>query len=925
MLKVPQCKYCNETPYLMAAMVSQGLTLGFTMTTVVKASYRLVPGSSLTPMMPQMPFRGDEWRGEDFHGALHHGSDLVMCKPRTDVLLHATCHVPGGMPTTHCEAGFGVGAWNKKVRVVGDRTWRVGLFGRRPGEAQPFTSMPLDWEHAYGGVNYADNPAGKGFDGDLLPNVEFPAHVLTSYRQKVPPAGFLPINRMWRSRMAKMGSANSSYLEKRFPLQPEDFDWTYFNEAPDDQQLEHPLRGDEQLHFSNLHPEVSEWLVRLPGTRIRCFVEDDAMMVANNGNGPSRIREVEMRCDTIFAHVDDGYIHLLWRGMLPIRSENRAEVRKFYLVEEPLDAPQPAEVHLAAMAKAKDMGEKLATEVEAAVAATKVKVAGILGRYGLAMPADPPADAKPGPSDQQLASFPFNPNGPLPPSAAGSQGDIDRASALREQAMQEFRVLGKANGVDVDGTPSTKPVNILADYKKGLEDSITQLTAQGQPVPKALRDQLKAVSTPGGDPFGIGAIAAEFKKAGMDLGASGNPLAVALASGDTATFLAAAQNRSAASPNSPLPGATPAPATSAVVSLSASAVVGAGTQVAVVDITTGVAFPPPAPRPVGAMSRADTQAFIDQGSRFTGQVMYGADCSQLDLSGHDFTGAMLNEACFRGAKLVGATFSSTLLRNADFIGADLRGAKLNFGDYQGADFSGACLAEAVFNEVAFCSCRFAGADLRGATLNSVLMESVDFSGANLGEAMVAKGVWLKCRLDQAHAVRSCWSEVLITESSLLEADFSRATIHDSVLMGCSAQRLRLVAADLKGMRAFNGTDLQGAVLVGAMMRDTSWMYVRLDEADFSHGDLRQANFMFSSCLKTRFTSADLKLAMLRHARLQGADLRRANLCQATFGRADLTLADLRESNCYETDFQDAITLQAHFEEANLIKTNLRRA
>lgn len=919
--KVPQCTYCNETPYLMAAMVSQGLVPGFTMTTVVKASYQLIPGEPLTPMQPQVPFRGDEWQGDDFQGALHHGTDLVTCKAKTDLLLRATCHAPGGTPVTHCEAGFGVGPWGKMVRVSGDRTWRVGLISRRPGEAQPFTVMPLDWEHAYGGADYPDNPAGKGFNSDLLPNVEDPGHPLTGYRQKVPPAGFLPINRMWKKRMAKMGSADGSYLAKRFPLQPEDFDWTYFNEAPDDQQLDHDLRGDEVLRFINLHPAQPEWSAHLPGKRIRCFVEDD------DEQGQPRIREVAMHCDTLFANVDEGYVHLLWRGMLPIRSENRAEVRKFYVVEESVDTPLPAADHVAAMAVAKDMGAKLAAEVEAAVDATKVKVAGILARYGLTMPAEPPPGTKPGPSGQQLACFPFNPQGPLPPELAHHQAHIDRAADLRKQALDELRPLGKQHDVDVDATPITKPCDLLAEYRKGLETGIKHLEEQGQTVPDTLRQQLQAASTPDGDPFGIAKIAAEFKKAGLDPTVSGNPLMVALASGDTAAFLAAAQNSPTASPHTPLPGATPAPTAAAAPTATAppaAPVAEAAGAAPDTDLTSTIAWPPPAPRPAGAMSVADTRAFLQQGGSFTGKLMYGADCSGLDLSGQDFTGAQLNQACFRGATLTGATFATCLLRNADFIGADLRGARFGFGDYQGADFSGACLMEAVCNEVAFCSCRFAGADLRGATFTSAMMEGTDLTGADLSDATVAKGVWLKCILDRVRAVHSAWSEVLISESSLLEADFSRATIHDSVLMGCQAQRLRLVAADLKGMRAFNGTDLQGAVLVEARMQDTSWMYVRLDEADFTRGDLRQANFMFSSCIKARFTAADLKAAMLRHARLQGADLRRANLCKATFGRADLTLADLRDSNCYGTDFQDAIILDAHFDGANLIRSNLRR-
>lgn len=481
-LKVPQCTYCNDTPFPMAATVSRSLGNGYTMTTTVKASYRLEPGMPLAPMDPPVQFRGDEWPGEDFQGPLRHGTDLVAWKPKCDVLLRASCFAPGGRPTGEVLAGFGVGGWRKLARVLGERTWKVGLFERSPGTAIPFASMPLDWEHAYGGPEYPDNPAGKGFRTDFLPNVEYPEVRLSSYASKVPPAAFLPINRMWKSRMAKMGSADASYVKKRFPLPPGDFDWSYFNEAPEDQQLAHYLNGDEELTFANLHADHPSWSTRLPGMRIRLFVED------SDEQGAQRTREVQMNCDTLFANIEEGYLHLLWRGLLPIRSEDRSEVTKFYIVQEPLSGPaKPLAEHLADMKVARDLGGKLEDRVMAEVAAIKKKGAAMLARYGLSPPAERTTI---GPTAEELACFPFNPKGPLPPRAAQFQAQLDQVGPLRERAMADLRALGEQHGAQVDDIPKSPPADLLAIYKKGVKDAIAMMEREGKPVPDALRQQL---------------------------------------------------------------------------------------------------------------------------------------------------------------------------------------------------------------------------------------------------------------------------------------------------------------------------------------------------------------------------------------------------------------------------------------------------
>ncbi len=925
-LKVPQCTYCNDTPFPMAATVSRSLGNGYTMTTTVKASYRLVPGKPLEPMDPPVQFRGDEWPGEDFQGPLRHGTDLVAWKPKCDVLLRASCFPPGGQPASEVLAGFRVGAWSKTVRVLGERTWKVGLFERTPGAAIPFTAMPLDWEHAYGGPEYPDNPAGKGFRTDFLPNVEFPEVRLSAYASKVPPASFLPINRMWKSRMAKMGSADASYIKKRFPLPPGDFDWTYFNEAPADQQLDHYLKGDEELAFANLHAEHPTWSTRLPGMRIRLFIED------RDEEGALRTREVQLNCDTLFANLEEGYLHLLWRGLLPVRSEDRSEITKFYIVQEPLAGSAKAlPEHLADMKIARDLGGKLEDRVNAEVAAAKKKGADMLKRYGLS---PPPERTTIGPTPGEFASFPFNPNGPLPPQAAKFQSQLDQVGPLREKAMAELRALGGQHGVDVDAIPKAQPADLLALYKKGVQDAIAMMEGAGKPVPDALRQQLSALESPTGDPLGVVKFSNALKTAPIDPASHGNPVIAALVKGDTSAFLAAAQLLPAADPGAKIPGASAAAAGSpgkpaADVPPTTVAPESATDSAAAEPAPMGVAAQPmvpakPGPRPTGGLDREAARRLLESGESVTGRNLYAADFSGLDLSGRDFTQAQLMHVCFRGANLTGCTFASTLLRQADLVGANLRGARLGLGDYHGADFSHACLAGAVFDHLAFVSCHFAGADLSGSTFASVMLDGVDLTGVDLCGAVIDKCVWQKCLLRSAKAVGSSWAQVLVTACSLDDADFTRAAIHDTVLMASSAQRLSLISGQLKGMRAFNGTDLQGARMTAAMMADTSWMYVRLDEADFSNGILHGANFMFSSAIKARFANADLKGGMLRHARLQSADFHGANLCKASFGHADLTDGDLRGSNCYQTDFQDATITNIHLDGANLKRSNIRR-
>jgi hypothetical protein len=98
-----------------------------------------------------------------------------------------------------------VGQLSKTLRVLGDRYWQNGLIGLKMTDPEPFVKMPIVYERAFGGVDQKSgdaekhdwerrNPIGAGFavasahlDGQMLPNVEEPRELISSWKQRPPP------------------------------------------------------------------------------------------------------------------------------------------------------------------------------------------------------------------------------------------------------------------------------------------------------------------------------------------------------------------------------------------------------------------------------------------------------------------------------------------------------------------------------------------------------------------------------------------------------------------------------------------------------------------------------------------------------------------------------------------------------------------
>lgn len=188
--------------------------------------------------------------------------DEFMPKTRGEVLVGGSAFVVGqpAPATTVRVAIFRDGAplVDKELAVFGDRTWNT--LGMSAPEA--FTEMPMSWSRAFGGEGFADNPGGRGYrateiDGQRvhnLPNIEYPRKLLTKPADKPPPASFLPLDLTSPTRMKRSGTYDQKWLDTRFPYYPEDFDWEFFNVAPEDQRMVGFFDGHETFRVEGMHP-----------------------------------------------------------------------------------------------------------------------------------------------------------------------------------------------------------------------------------------------------------------------------------------------------------------------------------------------------------------------------------------------------------------------------------------------------------------------------------------------------------------------------------------------------------------------------------------------------------------------------------------------------------------------------------------------
>ena len=303
--------------------------------------------------------------------------DLAPFKPRTDVTLMGSAHVPGGQKATFLPVTFGVNTWRKSLDIVGDRNLiRAEQVSFTPPES--FSSMALRMENAFGGLKSPFNPWGKGFG--ILPNAaaaRLPAcnihpagHRHFDWQAKIAAGAFGPLPPNRPPRAGLRGTYDEAWLYKRNPLPPEDFDWGFHNAAPPDQQFSPYLRGDETLYFEHLHPQYPQFSSTLPGLLPRVLVRRET------AEGGYQIEELRPALDSVHVDTDAMTVDLGWRAVTRSPFKEGVDLTHAYIASEPLS----------------ESARPLAEHVEAFEAKLKPPA--------IRMPKPP---AEPGPSDEEKA------------------------------------------------------------------------------------------------------------------------------------------------------------------------------------------------------------------------------------------------------------------------------------------------------------------------------------------------------------------------------------------------------------------------------------------------------------------------------------------------------------------------------------------
>lgn len=200
---------------------------------------------------------------------------------------------------------------SKNLLVSGPRLWRYRprllrlvsgftLHAWRLRRARPIHALPLRYEFSYGGENkvnagssdakrvpkqhrlpadatqagaplahsvHLGNPVGRGWmerwylnairgKRIVAPQLTYPHDRLrphAPFHDHVP-AGFGVIARAWQPRLPLAGTYDQAWLDERHPCLPFDFDFRYWNGAPEDQQIYPHLDGDENVTLYNMCP-----------------------------------------------------------------------------------------------------------------------------------------------------------------------------------------------------------------------------------------------------------------------------------------------------------------------------------------------------------------------------------------------------------------------------------------------------------------------------------------------------------------------------------------------------------------------------------------------------------------------------------------------------------------------------------------------
>lgn len=260
--------------------------------------------------------------------------DMVMPKPTAEFMLAGSAWNPEVDSNKPALASIKFGNVEKRLKINGNRNWHKGLMGYKLTKAEPWESVFINDQAAFGGEGYNDNPVGTGFKIEdkvvAAPNIEDEKVSIKRIGKKYPPAGFgsLTINHSQRSQY-NGNYKTKDWLENHFPNLAPDTDFRLFQAAREDQHLPHYLRGDESYTLTNLVPGTAVFTGKLPGVYPRSFIQ--ASDTSDN------FKEIPLHLDTIWLFPDINVGAAIWHGQLEVSQLDARDIEANLIAYEALN------------------------------------------------------------------------------------------------------------------------------------------------------------------------------------------------------------------------------------------------------------------------------------------------------------------------------------------------------------------------------------------------------------------------------------------------------------------------------------------------------------------------------------------------------------------------------------------------------------
>jgi len=793
----------NQTPFQFAPLAGR---LGYpehSLTVIVKGTFDLAPGAPAGIADEQLPITGDLPYPDDAegNGSPYYESDLGHFKPQADLLLVGTCHAPEGKPRPVGRVTFAVGEKSRTLMVVGDREWQHKLLHTTFSDPQPFTEMALRYENSFGGEGFAANPVGKGFAADgvaakdrpqSLPNVEDPAVAVDSPKSHPEPAGFGPLARTWQPRTSQIGTYGEQWFKTRAPWFPEDMDWAVFNAAPPEMRVEGYLRGDEEIFLENIHPDHAKFHGRLPGLRVRCFLNESRQepvagepppSPAEGPDGAQRFREVPMNLDTLWVDGEAGKLVLVWRGTVAVLSDEYEEVGHLFVLSEPVEgASQAVEecrtAFLASLPAPAPETDEMGNPIEPGQAEE---------------PPSPEADSEVAvEDDEELEALLAEMD---PKDAAVLKGVLAREEAQMQARMKEA------------GLDPSKPLPMTAEDEKALIEKLKELgvddedlewaVEEAEPLPPLTRELVEERVAVGGTFEGE-------DLSGLDLsGLEMNGIDFSKAIFTNAVLKEAKLSEANLS-GANLAGVDLSGADLTKAQLTGADLTGADLSGACLEEVEGVGV---------RLDGAGLTASRLDGATLTAASMTRANLDQATAAEADFSGTDLTGASFRETALESANFSEAVLVRADLTRANLQqvtmdavvatqvnmeGADLTgFQAWKHADFTGGVFRRVVAHQSGWDKAVLTGADFAYADMQGADFTKASLEGANLSAADVKLGCFRKANLRGAKLVQMNLFNGIMAYADLTEADLSGSNMYGVDFSDAVTERTRTEGTNLK--------------------------------------------------------------------------------------------------------------------------------